>query len=107
MIDAVETSSRQVDQWRDNYQSRTRWHFALISGALFFCVGFASCYWWNKPTVSQQQKTAADIGTIAKYVSSVNTQITQNTTSNPKPKDAKKKPKPQTNSDDEDSVYHE
>lgn len=108
MIDAVETSSRQVDQWQDSYQSRSRWHFALISGALFFCIGFAACYWWNKPTVSQQQETAADIGTIAKYVrDSVNTQIIQNTTSNPKPKAAKKKPKPQTNSDDEDSGYNQ
>jgi len=68
MIDAVETSSRQVDQWRDNYQSRNRWHFALISGAIFFCLGFATCYWWNKPTIEQQQKITGNIGTLAEYI---------------------------------------
>jgi hypothetical protein len=68
MIDAITSSSRHIEQWRDNYHNRSKWHIGLISGAIFFCIGFGACYWWNKPTVSQQEQTRNDLYTIAKYV---------------------------------------
>jgi ElaB/YqjD/DUF883 family membrane-anchored ribosome-binding protein len=60
MIDAIESSSRKVDKWRDNYQKRSRWHFALISGAICFCFGFTSAFYWLKPSQAQQQKFLND-----------------------------------------------
>ena len=68
MIEAIEQSSRKVENWRDNYHNRSKWHIALISGAICFVIGFGACYWWNKPTVSQQEQTRNDLYTIAKYV---------------------------------------
>jgi hypothetical protein len=68
MIEAIEQSSRKVENWRDNYHNRSKWHIALISGAICFVIGFGVCYWWNKPTVSQQQQISNDIYTIANYV---------------------------------------
>lgn len=73
MIDAVETSSRQVDQWRDDYQKRSRWHFVLISAAIFFCIGFGAAIYWLKPSFDKQQdiinNNIRDLKTIAEYVS--------------------------------------
>lgn len=97
MIEAIEQSSRKVENWRDNYHNRSRWHIALISGAIFFCIGFAACYWWNKPTVSQQQEVYNNVSIIAKYVkdTSTNTQKTTSTT--------KRKAKVVKNDNDEQS----
>ena len=73
MIDAVESSSRKVEHWQDNYQLRSRWHYALISGAICFCVGFGAAVYWLKPSFEKQQEiinnNTRDLKTIAVYVS--------------------------------------
>lgn len=62
----------------------------MISGAIFFCIGFAVCYWWNKPTVIQQQETTANIGIIAKYIrDNISHTTTQTVTSTTKRKPKK------------------
>jgi ElaB/YqjD/DUF883 family membrane-anchored ribosome-binding protein len=103
MIDAVETSSRQVDQWRDNYQKRSRWHFVLISAALFFCIGFGSAVYWLKPSFEQQEnilnRNTAALNTIFTYVTN-KTSNSAGTTANKAAKNVSKKRKPQTETDD-------
>jgi ElaB/YqjD/DUF883 family membrane-anchored ribosome-binding protein len=110
MIDAVETSSRQVDQWRDDYQKRSRWHFVLISAAIFFCIGFGSAVYWLKPSFEQQEnisnRNTAALNTISTYV----TNKTSNSagTVNKTAKNVSKKRKPQPETDDSyDSVVNE
>lgn len=68
MIEAIEQSSRKVENWQDNYHNRSKWNIALIIGAICFCSGFGVSYWCNKPTVNQQQEIYSNIGIIAKYV---------------------------------------
>ena len=70
MINAVEKSSQKVEEWERKHHKRATWHIAIISGAMFFAIGFGVCYWWTKPTISQQQEIYSDIDSIAKFVNS-------------------------------------
>lgn len=72
LTDSIEVSSKQVEKWRDDYHQRSRWHYALISGAICLCIGFASAFIWLKPSQVQQQNVlnegVKNTGIIAEYV---------------------------------------
>lgn len=70
MIDAVETSSRQVDQWRDDYQKRSRWHFALISGAICFILGSGIMWKLENSRIEKYQYAIDQTNGMAGYINS-------------------------------------
>lgn len=70
MIDAVETSSRQVDKWRDNYQSRSKWHIALISGVLGVLLGSGLLWWLQNSRIDKYQVAISQTNAMAGYINS-------------------------------------
>lgn len=57
MIDAVESSSRQVDRWRDGYQTRNRWYFALISLVVGLGIGVGGSYYLAFKNLKEYQQS--------------------------------------------------
>jgi ElaB/YqjD/DUF883 family membrane-anchored ribosome-binding protein len=111
MIDAIESSSNKVEHWQDNYQLRSRWHYALISGAICFCIGFAAAVYWLKPSFEQQEnilnRNTTALNTISTYVTN-KTSNSAGTTANKPAKNVSKKIKPQPETDDSyDGVVNE
>lgn len=70
MIDAVETSSRQVDRWRDNYQSRSRWYFVLISLLIGMGLGIGGSYYITMKKFTQYQDVVDATNFYARYINS-------------------------------------
>jgi hypothetical protein len=70
MIDAVEISSRQVDKWRDNYQSRSRWYFALISLVVGMGIGIGGSYYITMKKFTQYQNVVDATSYYAQYINS-------------------------------------
>ena len=70
MIDAVETSSRQVDKWRDNYQSRSRWYFVLISLLVGMGLGIGGSYYITMKKFTQYQNVVDATSYYAQYINS-------------------------------------
>ena len=70
MIDAVETSSRQVDHWRDNYHSRRKWHIALISGVLGVLLGAGLLWWLQNSRIDRYQVAISQTNAMAGYINS-------------------------------------
>lgn len=70
MIDAVETSSRQVDKWRDNYQSRSKWYFVLISLIVGLGLGIGGSYYITMKKFTQYQDVVNATSFYARYINS-------------------------------------
>lgn len=70
MTAAIETASRQVNQWRDNYQSRSRWHFALISGAICFILGSGIMWKLENSRIEKYQYAIDQTNGMAGYINS-------------------------------------
>jgi hypothetical protein len=70
MIDAIETSSRQVDKWRDNYQSRSRWYFVLISLLVGMGLGVGGSYYITMKKFTQYQDVVDATSFYARYINS-------------------------------------
>lgn len=70
MIDAVETSSRQVDQWRDSYQSRSRWYFVLVSLIIGLGIGIGGSYYITMNKFTQYQNVVDATSFYARYINS-------------------------------------
>ncbi len=70
MIDAVELSSRQVDKWRDNHNSRSKWHIALISGVLGVLFGAGLLWWLQNARIDKYQVAISQTNAMAGYINS-------------------------------------
>lgn len=70
MIDAVELSSRQVDTWRDNHNSRSKWHIALISGVLGVLFGAGLLWWLQNARIDKYQVAISQTNAMAGYINS-------------------------------------
>lgn len=57
MIDAVESSSRQVDRWRDGYQTRSKWYFVLISLVVGLGIGVGGSYYLAFKNLKEYQQS--------------------------------------------------
>jgi ElaB/YqjD/DUF883 family membrane-anchored ribosome-binding protein len=70
MIDAVETSSRQVDQWRDDYHSRSMWYFVLVSLVVGVGIGIGGSYYVTMKKFTQYQDVVDATSFYARYINS-------------------------------------
>lgn len=70
MIDAVETSSRQVNQWRDDFHSRSKWHIALISGVVGVLLGAGLLWWLQNSRIDKYQVAISQTNAMAGYINS-------------------------------------
>lgn len=70
MIDAVESSSRKVEHWQDNYQLRSRWHYALISGAICFVLGAGLMWSWQYKRIDKYQYAIDQTNAMSAYINS-------------------------------------